>query len=315
MTVIRQMVARAALLFLAVLSGPLVLAAQPASVPDMAEEYFQNLRNAFEKTAGANALKSRRWRTRGNYFTGVMRRYPTFHTFVLTNTRGRVITHVVRGSVPRKTNKAITRGNWYSFLKNARKARAGIWFEKDNGRYYLVWGKPVTAGRKGQRFMGAVAAKIDLWDSFHKFAKRVEQPFLSMINGKVLYSHEWTMKAYKAYAIKILGIKKAAILVHKAGAAAAAAEPAPEAEPAAKPAVKPAAKPAAKGAAKTAAKALSKKKAGGGGGFAVLIVIFALAITAGIVGAYIISKRKRERLLREILQGLPPEDESDRFSV
>ncbi len=73
--------------------------------------------------------------------------------------------------------------------------------------------------------------------------------------------------------------------------------------------------PDAKQAPKPAAKAAAKKSAGGGGGFAVFIIIFALAIPAGIVGAYIISKRKRERLLKEILQGLPPEAESDRFSV
>jgi hypothetical protein len=57
-----------------------------------------------------------------------------------------------------------------------------------------------------------LALKIDLWDSFHKFAKNVETPFLIRLGKMPLYSNKWKDTiAFKEEAVDVQGVKRCTI--------------------------------------------------------------------------------------------------------
>jgi hypothetical protein len=175
------------------------------------EKFFQGILERFEKTAEAGIMKRKHRGKVNNHFVWVLRRFPTIQSFVRTDEKDMVVNEVVRGAVPRRVRKPIEKDAWYRFIKKRKEPRETIWFNQENGRYYLVWSRPIEIG-KNNRYGGTVAAIIDLWNSFHRFSKRIERPFLIIINRKILYSHEWKPgEASMIERFEVPGVRKSAI--------------------------------------------------------------------------------------------------------
>lgn len=216
---------RRCLLALAVLAATAVPSfAQADSLHARAEDYFARLYKRFEKTVDSKYAKGTNRRSLDQHFVWVMRRFPTMHAFVKTNSKGKLINKVMFGRVPKSVVEDIPDDTWYSHLKTNQKERKKIWFDRESGRYYLVWSKPVEKG-PNNAFVGVVAVKIDLWDTFHRFAKSTHLPFLAFVNGTALYAHDWERsQEYTAAAFDIPGARKASLRWVGTEAAVASAE-------------------------------------------------------------------------------------------
>jgi hypothetical protein len=201
------------------------------------------------------------------------------------------------GKVPRKVVEEIPDDVWYSHLKKNQEARDKVWFDRESGRYYLVWSRPVEKGAD-KTFVGMVAVKIDLWDTFHRFSKQTQLPFLAFVNGEALYSHDWKrQKQYSSGAFAIPGVRKASLRWVGTESSVAAVEDAGPADDN-----------------ELAEDAEVDSTAGGdargsrGGALGVILVILLVLIAAGGgVFGYLAYRRKQEDLLRSIDQAPSPD--------
>lgn len=161
------------------------------TLKEQMESYFAALSDSFEAVVEAPAVRGTRLRVIDRYFVHALQRHQTFFAFIRTNSKGVVISEVVRGTTPERSYRKIGSQRWHIYVKSKRKPYYGM-LKGDNGRYYLFWGRPVfKASRHGQRFVGAVAAKIDLWDCIHSFSSSVTEPFLVKLGSLSLYDHKW----------------------------------------------------------------------------------------------------------------------------
>lgn len=263
-----------------------------------AQQYFADMYERFEKTVASKYATGTDRAALNQHFVWVMKRFPTMHSFVKTNSKGTVINKVSFGSVPDKVYEDVPNGAWYSHIALNHKAREKVWFDKESGRYYLVWSRPVEAG-PNKKFVGVLAVKIDLWDTFHKFGKTTEMPFLAFINGKALYAHDWKRyKDYIARTFEIPGVRKASMRYVTPEMAEANTEAADSDEDD-QPVVDPA--DVADGASGEAA--VEEKKGGCGGPVALVIILLLIAIAEGGFIGFLLYRRKQDDLMRSIDHG------------
>ncbi|MBD3239021.1 MAG: hypothetical protein GF331_00440, partial [Chitinivibrionales bacterium] len=98
-----------------------------------AEQYFARMMARFEKTANSKYAKGTNRRSLDQHFVWVMRRYPTVHAFVKTNSKGKLINKVMFGRVPKSVVEDIPDDTWYSHINNSQKAREKVWFDRESG--------------------------------------------------------------------------------------------------------------------------------------------------------------------------------------
>ncbi len=260
--------------------------AQGDSLHTRAEKYFARLMKRFDKTVDSKYAKGTNRSSLDQHFVWVMRRYPTMHAFVKTNSKGKLINKVMFGRVPKSVVEDIPDNTWYSHLKKNQKERKKIWFDRESGRYYLVWSKPVLKGSR-DAFVGVVAVKIDLWDTFHKFSKTTDLPFLAFVNGTALYSHDWERPdEYTAAAFDIPGARTASLRwVGTETAAVTAAETVAEDDV-----------ELAEDAEVDSATVYAEASGGDekGGGWILPVVLLVLGFAGGGVSGYLFQKRKQD---------------------
>jgi hypothetical protein len=163
----------------------------PDTLKERIESYFTALSDTFESIVDAPAVRGTRLRAIDRYFIHALQRHQTAFAFIRTNSKGVVISEVVRGTTPERSYRKIGSQRWHIYVKSKKKPYYGM-LKGANGRYYLFWGRPVLkASRHGQRFVGAVAAKIDLWDCIHHFTSTITEPFLVKLGTLTLYDHKW----------------------------------------------------------------------------------------------------------------------------
>ncbi len=276
-----------ALLMLSAHSG----IAQTDSLPARAEKYFATLMARFEKTAQGKFARGTDRAALDRHLVWVMGQFPTMHSFVKTNSKGKVINRVSFGKVPKRVVADIPDDTWYSFLKRNQGARESIWFDRESGRYYLVWSRPVELGAD-KTFAGVLAVKIDLWDTFHKFAKTTGEPWLAFVNGKALYSRDWKRtKEYSSGQFAIPGVKTATIRYAGRGGEAEVAEVglADSSEQADVVAIEEEERPRGKGA-----------------GAFLIVLLLMVAVGSGVT-AYLWYRRKQADMLKAI-DRMPPSE-------
>ena len=174
------------------------------------ETWFADLSALFDEIADAPAVKRTSLAETDRYFVSALRRHQALNTLIKTNSRGVVISEVIRGRKPERTFRDISKQQWYSRVARTHQAYHGL-LREDNGRYYLFWSKPVLRG-SNRRFVGTVVAKIDLWDSFHAYAANVIEPFLVRMDGRSLYSNKWKSEwEYNEEELSIPGIERISV--------------------------------------------------------------------------------------------------------
>ncbi len=171
-----------------------VLACLPLRAQGMKEDvekYFADLKESVSAVMKDPAAKKTRLSQTDRFFVRSLKRHQTVYSFVRTNSKGKVISEVIRGKTPERDYRNVADQQWFKHIVRNNTEYHG--FLKEEGRYYLFWAEPVilTASSGKKKFIGAVAAKVDLWDCFHKFSSSTRRPFLVRLGGKSLYSHKW----------------------------------------------------------------------------------------------------------------------------
>jgi hypothetical protein len=164
------------------------------------------------------------------YFIKTLKKYQPLYSLSITNSKGKVFSEIVRGEKPIPIKKDVSKQVWFLQARNSLKKYDGI-VKEDNGRYYLFWSVPLLhKTSKGPiKFNGAVVAKIDLWDCFHKIAETTKQPFYIRLNDMTLYTHLWeNQRIYVEDALVVPGVEKISVRRQKSGVSAVQAFQGPE---------------------------------------------------------------------------------------
>lgn len=175
-----------AVLLLVPLTSP--RAVEPIIQRDM-DLYFSSIYDSFTRTAQSPTLKKNSLRAAELFFLRELKRRQSINAFLRTNSKGQVISEVIRGKDIGRPLRDVSGQRWFQFVKNQRTAYHTVIKDDDRGRYYLLWSSPII--KKDDRFVGAVMAKIDLWDSFYEFSDAVYYPFRIKLGKKTLFSHKW----------------------------------------------------------------------------------------------------------------------------
>lgn len=163
--------------------------ATDADVQAELNSYFVELDATFARIAESGALRSTNMRQAERLFVREMRKNMSFNTFYRTNSRGNIISEVVRGQKIERPMRNVSDQRWFRRVSNQKEVYYTLIKDDDRGRYYLFWARPIL--KRGDRFVGAVVAKIDLWDSFYEFSNSVYYPFLITLGRTSLFSHKW----------------------------------------------------------------------------------------------------------------------------
>lgn len=153
---------------------------------------FLKIYEDFEKITVSKQMRSSRLKKIDRYFINCLKNNQLFYSFIRTNSKGTVISEVIRGKLPERTFRKINTQRSFS-IPATKKTPYKKLLRVKSGRYYLMWSAPVLVQQsgKGEVFSGVVITKIDLWDGCHEFSKITDRPFLISINRKTLYDHKW----------------------------------------------------------------------------------------------------------------------------
>ncbi len=177
------------------------------------EKYFADLETYCDKLAKTQAAKSTSLRQTDRFFVTVLKKNQPFYSLIKTNSKGIVISEVIRGETHERDYRSIADQRWFSTVSSKLEMYHGL-LKEDTGRYYLFWAVPVLKG--SGHFVGAVAIKIDLWDCFHKISADVKEPFLIRLGVKSLYDHKWEKGTqYAEEILEIPGVKKISVRLVK----------------------------------------------------------------------------------------------------
>ncbi len=178
------------------------------------EKYFSTLAESFNTITNSSVLKKTRLYSMDRFFVSSLKKHQTIYSFVRTNSKGVIISEVIRGQVPERSFRKVRDQKWFNFVQRSQEDYYTFIKKKETGRYYLLWCKPVVKGNK--YFVGAVAVKIDLWDCIHKISSNIDEPFLIRLGSKSLYSYRWkNIDAYDKIPLSIPGVKDMSLLVKK----------------------------------------------------------------------------------------------------
>ena len=251
--------------------------------------YFVKMDAAFEKLSEAGAVRSTSLRSAERLFVREMRKNQAYTMFFRTNSKGVIISEVVRGEKVERPMRSVDDQRWYRTVSQKKEPYYTLVKDSERGRYYLLWARPIL--KSGDRFVGAVAAKIDLWDSFYEFSNSVYVPFLVKLGRKSLFSHKWKNSLIGGEkSLTVPGVDKISVIYiqEKPAAPAAVVQEDTIKEP-----------PAAAASAETAKEPQTpeKKKGGSGTLIVLLVVLFAAIVIASLL---LISWMKRRTFLKRL---------------
>jgi hypothetical protein len=310
---------RAVLITALVMTAPLH-AAKPkkeVKLEDAVEKYVANMRKSFNQIPDTRVIRKTQLTKTNRYFMRLLKKHSAFTKIIRTNSRGRMINEVIRDETPRRVNKNVSRQKWYSFVRRKKEDYSKLLYDKRTGRYSLFWAKPIMLKSKGKkRFAGAVAAKIDLGDTFFWFSKRTREPFLIRLDKMILYSNRWEMaENFVEHDFEVPGVKKISIRyikkepppepVAEKPESVSAVAAAKKDKPGDKAKTRTRTKTKGKGKAKTKTKdapkdeadAKAREMALGKSGPSILPFILILVLALGVVGIIVyLSVQKRKRM-------------------
>ncbi|MCX7727360.1 MAG: cache domain-containing protein [Chitinispirillaceae bacterium] len=182
--------------------------------------YFAKLEDSFSKVVSSSVLKDRNLGPAERLFVRAMKKNRVYNTFIRTNSKGVIISEVIRGKKPERPMRDISNQQWFNYVKNKKEPFYNLIKDSDEGRYYIFWARPILKDRN--RVVGSVAVKIDIWDGFYEISKDIYSPFIIKLGNKTLFSHKvnkeenYSTKEEKELAIN--GIKNITLVILSAGA-------------------------------------------------------------------------------------------------
>ena len=192
------------LICLAILTVNTTSFADKITVQDSINSFFAKMDENFQQLCESPALKSTKLSPAEKLFVRTMKRNQFYLSLVRTNSRGIIISEAIRGKNVDRPNSNAENEKWFKAVKTSSESYYSIQKDNDRARYYLIWSKPLLI--KG-KFIGAVMAKIDLWDSFYEFSNSVYYPFFIRLRKLGLFSHKWKNDyTYKEVPLTIPGV-------------------------------------------------------------------------------------------------------------
>ncbi len=183
--------------------------ADALSIHEDMNKYYEKMDESFSRLAKSSAFKSTSLAGAEKLFVKELKKNRAYYILSRTNSKGKVISEAVRGKKVERPNTDVEREKWFQTVKKTKEPYYSLTRDDDRGRYYLIWSKPVI---KNNNFVGAVTAKIDLWDSFYEFSNSVYYPFLVRLNSLSLFSHKWnTDFSFKEERLVIPGINRISV--------------------------------------------------------------------------------------------------------
>lgn len=126
-------------------------------------------------------------------FRKLITQYPEIVLVLRTDAKGIVVNNIERQGKAEGLHANVSDSVWYASPKKSMEP----WFGplvKENRRSYLLWSVPLAAHTPlgGDRFVGVVAIKIDVFGCFKDLAAQAKGPFEILLNGKSFYYLSWT---------------------------------------------------------------------------------------------------------------------------
>lgn len=172
-------------------------------------KYYEKMDESFSRLAKSSAFKNTSLSGAEKLFVREMKKNRAYYILIRTNSKGKMISEAVRGKKVERPNTDVEREKWFQAVKKTKEPYYSIIRDDDRGRYYLIWSNPII---KNNNFVGAVTAKIDLWDSFYEFSNSVYYPFLIRLNSLSLFSHKWNNDfSYKEERLTVPGINRISV--------------------------------------------------------------------------------------------------------
>lgn len=198
-----------ALICLLITSFSILSNSDTTSIKDDMNRYYQRIDESFTRLCKSSVFKNTGLSAAEKLFVREMKKNQSYYCMIRVNSKGKIISEAVRGKKVERPNTDVEREKWFQAVKKDKEPFYTMIRDDDRGRYYLIWCKPVL---KNNTFVGAVVAKIDLWDSFYEFSNVIYYPFLIRLNGMRLFSHKWNNGyTYKEDRLTIPGINRISV--------------------------------------------------------------------------------------------------------
>lgn len=169
------------------------------------DHYFAQIMDDFNHVVSAPVMTRTNLRAMDLHFVESLKQHQIIYSLIRTNSKGTVISEVIRGKAPLRNFRDISGQMWFQKVKQSFQDYYSLEKSKETGRYYLFWCKPVL--KSDDQFVGAVVAKIDLWDCFHILSKETNSPFLVLLGNMSLYSHKWEKElTHEEQALTVPGV-------------------------------------------------------------------------------------------------------------
>jgi hypothetical protein len=187
--------------------------ASPSPLTQGIDSIFLNAKADLDQIIQSPLLRGKSMPLINSFFFKMLKEHQPYYSLTRVNQNGDVVNEVIRLVEKEDIKKQnFAKEPWFKIAGKKHQEYFGMIKLEETGRYYLFWAVPVTDSlAKGKvSFEGVVVLKIDLWDSFHKYANSIETPFLVRIDRLHLYSNKWKDTIdYKEGLLTIPGIKKA----------------------------------------------------------------------------------------------------------
>ncbi len=202
---------------------------EPSPLAQGVDSIFAVMKKDLDEIAASPLVTGKSVAPVNSYFLKVLKENQPFYSLTRVNKAGDVVNEVVRLAENTDVKKQnLAKEAWFVRAGKKHKEYAGMIKLEENGRYYLLWAIPVLNknGKSKESFEGALLLKTDLWDSFHKYAKTIETPFLITMGRFPLYSNKWKDSIdYKERALSVPGIQRIAVRYPKSATVIVAAPP------------------------------------------------------------------------------------------
>jgi hypothetical protein len=155
--------------------------------------YFAGLQKTIGQSAGSSKVSALTSSITDQFFVGVLKEYGAVNALLRTNSKGLVLSEVVRGRSPRPVRRSEVTRLWCASVMQTRTWYRGSDTTEDPAHPVLLWSEPIV---KSGRLVGVLCAKVDMAAGIGEALAGEAEPFVVMRNGRPLYTNLWKDTAH-----------------------------------------------------------------------------------------------------------------------
>jgi len=154
------------------------------------EEHFDNVHSVLRNLADHEVMISSNFRKADAPLKNTLVEHTEILSLMRTNSRGKVINEIVRDGEAGQKYRDVSSQGWFSETASMNPYYGYI--KRRDGDVELFWCFPVGLGGGGNRFGGAMVAKIDLERAMKNISEKIGSPFKLVVDNRDVYEHEWS---------------------------------------------------------------------------------------------------------------------------